>query len=196
MGSSDSASSSPPAVRRLRRFLWKLLFLLVVVAVIAAVGGAWLYRETKEREKLAEELKKTMAELESVKKEKAASGAGTGGVVSRGDEELARQVLAGLGRHIVIAPSPAPTVATIMDVEALKKESNFYEAAQNGDYLVISGRFIMLYDADDDIILNIAPIPPESGASAQTEQQASPLPAGGEEEQAGQQQEERAEETP
>lgn len=51
-----------------------------------------------------------------------------------------------------------PTVAAIVDVEQLRKQNAFYNKAENGDYLVITTTRAVIYDPENNMILDVAPV--------------------------------------
>jgi hypothetical protein len=63
-----------------------------------------------------------------------------------------------LKTHILL-PDEEPTIATINNINVLKQENpEFYKNGENGDILFIYTQKAILYDKDQDKILNIAPI--------------------------------------
>ena len=58
----------------------------------------------------------------------------------------------------VPATDVEPTVATIVNVEELRKNNAFYNKAENGDHLVVTTERAILYDPDEDIILDVIPV--------------------------------------
>ena len=150
---------------------WKLLNigLFVVVIVILTL----FVRAESER-------RATVKELEEVSKSTQESG-----------EERAARVLEAVQKHMKIITDPEPTVATIVDIERLREASSFYEAAENGDHLIITKNRAILYDPDNDIIIDTVPIlaqpsiTPESGSAApqstSSASDTSPLPSSSEE---------------
>lgn len=119
--------------------------ILLVLGIIIAVG-LFLWAERKRRS-TAKELTQTEQQLEEVKKSTQKSG-----------EEVAKEVLEKVRKHMEIAEAPAPTVATIVDVEKLKQTNEFYEKAKNGDHLIITQNRAILYAADRDRIIDVVPV--------------------------------------
>ncbi len=64
-----------------------------------------------------------------------------------------------------------PTVATIVDVNELRKRNAFYNKAKNGDYLVVTSDRAILFDATANKILDVVPVqieqPTASSAAGQ-----------------------------
>ncbi len=61
-------------------------------------------------------------------------------------------------KHIDLSTDIEPTVATIVDVEALKARNEFYKNAKNGDNLIVTPTRAILYDADRDRIIDVVPV--------------------------------------
>jgi len=146
----------------IRRKFRKFNVLLVISIIII---GILLYRAEKQRNEVASQLAKTSTELQELEKTRDAAAAAT---TQRNDQDLAREVLAKLRNHILIPDFPKPTVATIVDVETLKKANSFYEPAANGDHLIITEQRAILYDSDRDLILDVVPVQ-GSGAASTTQ---------------------------
>lgn len=122
-----------------------LVTILLVIGIIIAVGlFAWAERQ---RRSTAKELTQTEQQLEEAKKSTQKNG-----------EEVAKEVLAKVRNHMEIAETPAPTVATIVDVEKLKQTNEFYKKAKNGDHLIITQNRAILYDPDRDRIVDVVPV--------------------------------------
>lgn len=136
----EETETSP---RSRRHRLWDGFIVLLLLVALAYVGySEWSRRQT------AEELTTTMQKLQELEHNSRASG-----------EAVAREVLAKVGTHIVLpTTSPAPTVATIVNAEELKKDNPFYAPAKNGDHLVITRTRAILYDPAADKILDVVPV--------------------------------------
>ena len=79
----------------------------------------------------------------------------------------AKEIIGKVRRHMEIPTNPEPTVATIVDINALKSKNDFYANAKNGDNLIVTPTRAILYDPVKDIIIDVVPV----------ELQASPTPA-------------------
>ncbi|MFA5947927.1 MAG: LytR C-terminal domain-containing protein [Candidatus Gracilibacteria bacterium] len=77
-------------------------------------------------------------------------------------EEYAKQetadLIAKVKKHIVLPIDEEPLVANVLDAEKLKIEQPFYTDAKNGDKLVIYSTKAILYDAVNDILVNVGPV--------------------------------------
>lgn len=80
----------------------------------------------------------------------------------------AKAIIERVRKHMQIPGDVEPTVATIVDVEALRSRNDFYKNAKNGDHLIVTPTRAILYDPDADVILDVVPVqltpPPEAGA--------------------------------
>lgn len=122
-----------------------LITILLILGIIIAVGlFAWA---EKQRRSAVKELSQTAQQLEEVKKSTQKNG-----------EEVAKEVLAKVRNHMEIPENPAPTVATIVDVEKLKQTNEFYKKAKNGDNLIITQNRAILYAPDKDRIIDVVPV--------------------------------------
>ncbi|HQG57377.1 MAG TPA: hypothetical protein PLX79_00120 [Candidatus Dojkabacteria bacterium] len=64
-----------------------------------------------------------------------------------------------IGKLILLPSDQEPTVATIVDIEKLKETNpTFYKNASNGDKILVYSDKAILYDPDNNIILDVAPI--------------------------------------
>jgi len=84
--------------------------------------------------------------------------------------EETQDLVAKLSRHIVLPTGETPTIATITDIDALKKEQPFYEGASNGDKILIykNAKKGFIYDPVRDLIVNVGPVYFEADNSATT----------------------------
>lgn len=116
------------------------IILIVALAVLALVNY-------KKRIELASELKKLSVQMEQLQ------GGNNPQSVAQ-----AKSIIDKVKKHIVIQGDVEPTVATIVDVETLKKRNEFYKNAKNGDNLVVTPTRAILYSPDKDIILDVVPV--------------------------------------
>lgn len=149
-----SSPSKPAPAKRRRGGMFNLLLIIGIIAAIALF--AWAEQQRRATEGRLEQTKK---ELEEVKKSTKAGG-----------EELAKQVLEKIRRHMDVPAEPVPTVATIVDIDRLREANEFYKVAENGDHLIITQKRAILYDPDRDIILDVVPVV--------IDQDATPAPSG------------------
>lgn len=167
MANVDDPSGSTVAApkRGGRRGMGVLLLIVVLIAI-----GLFIWAE-QQRRSVSSKLEQTEAELEEIRKS-----------TQRGGAEVAKEVLAKVRAHMVVAEEPQPTVATIIDINRLKEASEFYVVADNGDHLIITEKRAILYDPDRDIILDVVPVrinrqsptPSPEGTAARTTPSPSP----------------------
>ncbi len=141
----------------------KVLLILGIIIIVSLF--VWVERQ---RRSAVRELSQTAQQLDEVKKSTQKSG-----------EEVAREVLAKVRNHIEVPETPAPTVATIIDVEKLKQTNDFYKQAKNGDHLIITQNRAILYAPDRDRIIDVVPVRvnPTSPAPAAPASVTPPAPA-------------------
>lgn len=119
----------------------KIIGLLVVAVLVTVFGAINVRRRVAEQQLLssAMELEKLQGNEEQSK-------------------EVARQIVDKLRAHYALSADANPTVAAIVDVELLRKKNAFYNRAENGDFLIIVDGRAILYDLDDDRILDMIPV--------------------------------------
>jgi hypothetical protein len=127
--------------RGMSRFFNILSLLGLIVVIVLLVWAEQQRRDTEQQ------LRQASAELEEMRRSSQVTG-----------EELSQRVLERVRAHMDITMDPEPTVATIVDVDALKASNEFYAPAKNGDHLIITQRRAILYDPDRDIILDVVPV--------------------------------------
>jgi type II secretory pathway pseudopilin PulG len=137
----ESSSVAPPKPRRKSS-----LPTLILIIGILATTGLFVWAEMQRRA-VKDQLEATSQELAEIRRSTEQSG-----------EEAARQVLEQLRRHIDIPTDPAPTVATIIDVDRLRETNEFYNQAQNGHHLIITDKRAILYDSERDILIDVVPV--------------------------------------
>ncbi len=72
-----------------------------------------------------------------------------------------QELIEAVSRHLSINTSEQPTVATVQDVETLKKQNpSFYQEAQNGDRVLVWSDKVVLYSTSRDVILAVIPLNP------------------------------------
>ena len=119
--------------------------LLIVVLVVALALLAYI-NYTK-RVQLENDLKQL-----SVKNEQLKTGNDPQNIAK------AKEIIEKVRRHMQIPTDPEPTVATIVDVNALRKQNDFYVNAKNGDNLIVTPTRAILYDPDKDMIIDVVPV--------------------------------------
>jgi len=129
-----------------RRGFGSWLMNIILIVLIIAAAGAFVKAEQRKRT-VEKELQKTSAELEQIRKSTQGNG-----------EEIANQVLAKVRKHIDVPTTPAPTVATITDIDKLKEANEFYKLAENGDNVIITDKRAILYSVKKDIVLDVVPV--------------------------------------
>ena len=68
-------------------------------------------------------------------------------------------IIAKVGKHLLLPEDKEAELGTVLNIEELKNEyPEFYKNAKNGDKLLFYPDRAILYDLDNDIVLNVAPI--------------------------------------
>lgn len=146
------------------------MVMLVVLAILVLLG-LFVWAE-KNRRQAAHELEATQKQLEELKKSTSGSG-----------DAVAKEVLDKVSHLINIPIDPRPTVAKINDIEKLREANSFFNAAKNGDYLILTGSRAILYNPDKNIVIDVAPFkvnsesPTPSGSPTKGKPTATPTPS-------------------
>jgi hypothetical protein len=146
---SDGISTPAPKSRKISP---RLLNGLLIIALI--IVGVLFVKAEKTRRAAEEKLKQTSQQLDEVKNSTQKSGA-----------EAAKEVLNKVKALIDLPTDPEPTVATIVDVDSLRKSNDFYNKAKNGDNLIITADRAVLYDSQRNIIIDVVPVQLNKNAS-------------------------------
>lgn len=121
----------------------KKLLTIILIVGLAVLAFAFYKRSMT----LAIELKKL-----TVMNEQLQTGNNPEGIAQ------AKAIIDKVRLHIDIPTDVEPTVATIVDVEALREKNAFYKTAKNGDHLIVTPTRAILYDPDRDMILDVVPV--------------------------------------
>lgn len=120
----------------------KLLTTILIVGL-----GVLAFVNYQKRMQLATELQKLSVQMEQLQ---------TGNNPENVAE--AARIVEKVRAHMQIDPSIDPTVATIVDVDALRTQNEFYANAKNGDFLIVTPTRAILYDPDKDMIIDVVPV--------------------------------------
>lgn len=136
-----------------RKNVFVIFAVIVIMLLVLFVWGEQKRRGT------ARQLEETNKQLEELKSSTGESS-----------EAAANAVLEKVKALIDIPLDPRPTVATINDVEKLREANPFFNVAENGDYLILTGSRAIVYDPDRNIVLDVAPfqIRKETGSPSPT----------------------------
>ncbi|GMU74276.1 MAG: hypothetical protein AMXMBFR44_4730 [Candidatus Campbellbacteria bacterium] len=85
------------------------------------------------------------------------------------DEDV-QEIIQMVGRHIQL-PDEMPEVGVVTDIEILRSTQPFYANAENGNVLLLypSISRAILFDPDQDVIINVGPIVFENPEGGPTE---------------------------
>lgn len=80
------------------------------------------------------------------------------------NQEAAKRIVDQVRKLYSIPEGVEPTVATIVDVNQLRERNAFYNKAKNGDYLIVTTDRAILFDAQQNRILDVVPVQIEQNA--------------------------------
>lgn len=139
--SSSETLSEEKSNKPNKKKAWNIILIVVIVFTI----GLFIWSE-QNRRSTVQQLEITVRQLEEIKATSQRSG-----------EEVANEILEKVNDLIDIPLDPKPTVAKITDINRLKEANEFFGAAENDDYLILTGNRAILYDPDRHIVLDMAP---------------------------------------
>jgi Asp-tRNA(Asn)/Glu-tRNA(Gln) amidotransferase C subunit len=119
----------------------KQLLLVAIIALIILVGALEVRRRAVE-----EQLKNLTVRLEQLQ-----------GNTEENRAE-AQRIITKVQQLMEIDVSVEPTVATIVDVDVLRERNAFYDKAENGDFLVVTPTRAILYDEENNVIIDVIPV--------------------------------------
>jgi hypothetical protein len=137
----SSISSQPTATQKTKLFSWHYVIELVLLIVVVVLSlTAWSLNSDKH------DLSKEVASLNSNPQ----------AIVQKQTQSL----ISAVGKLMQLPKGETPTVASVTDVAAAKKQSSFFNNAQNGDRVLLyvkSGEAILYRPSTNKIIL-VAPL--------------------------------------
>lgn len=143
MAINDKTENIFPFVGRWQKFYRKQGVLFIVISAILAVAlvlavifGIGYYRARQELGRLANP------------------------ATQQSSEKDIQNLVSKVGKLIELPTGEEPTVATVVNVEALAKEQPFYKNAKNGDRLLVylKAQKAILYNPDKNILVNVGPV--------------------------------------
>ncbi|MBM3231534.1 hypothetical protein FJZ28_04400 [Candidatus Peregrinibacteria bacterium] len=120
----------------------QVLTVIIIIALLALVAALELKRRA-----VAYQLEQLTVRLEQVQLGDA-----------KQNQEAAKKIITQLGKLIDLPTNIEPTVATIVDVDALRKKNPFYNKAENGDHLVVTTERAILFSSKKNKILDVVPV--------------------------------------
>jgi Flp pilus assembly protein TadG len=118
--------------------------LLILVSLLLAIFGAVSFSNWMSAQQQLEQVSMRLDQL-------------TAGDTQQG-REAAQLVVSQLRKIYDIPGDIEPTVATIVDVNTLRQRNAFYNKAKNGDYLVVTTDRAILFDAKQNVIIDVVPV--------------------------------------
>ncbi|MFH0770587.1 MAG: hypothetical protein V1926_04375 [Candidatus Peregrinibacteria bacterium] len=119
----------------------KTLLVIALVALVVLAGALEMKRRITEKQ-----LEQLTVRLEQLQ---------TGNAQNKVE---AQRIVAKVKKLMKINEEVMPTVATIVDVEMLRKRNPFYNKAQNGDFLIVTPERAILYSERTNMILDVVPV--------------------------------------
>lgn len=118
-----------------------IVAVVIIIAALAIAGCVWMFIKYSSAKKQINSLTTPQGQQEMAKKE-------------------VQDLLNKIKVHIVLPEGEEPTIATITDADALKKEQAFYRDAKNGDKVVIymQEKKAIIYNEEKDVLVNVGPI--------------------------------------
>jgi uncharacterized protein YneF (UPF0154 family) len=114
----------------------KNLLTIIIVSYIllsTAVGGFFIYQYVQEKKKSDNPIDTLTQQTAEIKK--------------------------AVAKHLLLNDGVEPSIAKIQDVDSLKKDNpDFYKDAKNNDYILIFPKRAVIYNQQQDIVINVAPI--------------------------------------
>mgnify|MGYP001605249507 CR=1 FL=1 len=99
------------------------------------------------------------------------------GYAQKTAEQQTKKIMSAVGKLIEL-PDDIPQIATVSDVETLKKGQIFFSKAKNGDQLLVFQTMAILYRPSENKIINVGPINREqSKVEAQQVPSVEPTPS-------------------
>ncbi len=140
MGGSPNTPAPTRRVARGKPSKRKILIVLVALLVVALGGASALsYIKWRDAERRLESFNDP-AQYEKLQMERA------------------QATIDALGK-LMILPDEKPTIATIVDVESLKKQNpEFYKNARNDDKILVYPNKAIIYRESENIIVNVLPV--------------------------------------
>lgn len=108
---------------------------LVLIGIIIGVGGLWAYNYFT-------------------------GGKIAASAVKQVEQTQVNDLLAKVGKLVILPTGETPVVATINDAAALIKEQVFYKGAKNGDVVIVYQKAAkaIVYSPSRNIIVNVGPV--------------------------------------
>jgi hypothetical protein len=81
-------------------------------------------------------------------------------IASQMEEAQVKEIVAKVGKIIILPTGEEPVVATINDATSLVKEQPFYKGAKNGDVVLVYQKAAkaIVYSPERNVIVNVGPI--------------------------------------
>ncbi|MEK7680684.1 MAG: hypothetical protein AAB348_01385 [Patescibacteria group bacterium] len=123
---------------------WAVAVLLILL-IISALGLSWGFYSYKVVSDAVSKQKYDFGSLNQLKTKQ---------------EQRSGEVVENVGKLILLPDNEKPIIATIIDVEKIKKDQSFYANAKNGDIVLVYqvAKKAFIYDPVKSIIVNVGPV--------------------------------------
>ena len=150
-----------------RKLLNKPAIGATAIAVLAIAAAGFVYMQSLKANNRVAQLQRQLAEVQAARQNPQVLGDATNANTE------ASQLLAEVGKLMVLPENEQPTIATVTDLEKLKDQP-FFAKAQVGDKVLIytSAKKAILYRPTENKIIELAPLS-VSQPAAQTKKQPS-----------------------
>lgn len=111
------------------------MFLGLIVGLVVGIGGFW-----------------TLSQF--------FTPANPAAAVSQVDQTKVKDLIAKVGKLVILPTGEEPVVATINDADGLTKQQVFYKGSQNGDVVLVYQKAAkaIVYSPERNIIVNVGPV--------------------------------------
>jgi hypothetical protein len=134
----------------------KLFNIVIVIIIIVLVAlFAWSEKSRRDQARQLKQASQKLNELTSSNQKRM--------------EEIEKDILDKVGKHVEIPSDPKPVILTILDADKLKKDNPFYEKTENGDQLIVTQKWAVLYSPKRDKIYGASSVTPEQASEVQNQ---------------------------
>lgn len=120
---------------------------IVIIVIVLAALFVWSEKGRREQVRQLKQASQKLEELTSSNQKRM--------------EEVEKEILDKVSKHVEIPNDPKPVVLTVLDAEKLKKENPFYEKSENGDHLVVTSKWAVLYSPKRDKVYGASSVTPD-----------------------------------
>lgn len=138
---------------------------VVVIVIVLVALFAWSEKSRRDQARQLKQASQKLNELTSSNQKRM--------------EEVEKEILDKVRKHVEIPDDPKPVVLTVLDADKLKKDNPFYEKAENGDHLIVTSKWAVLYSPKRDKVYGASTVTPDQANQAQGQANGNGTPASG-----------------